>query len=104
MPLLMYVPNNRTKIVTIPPHLRNVGVCSPEAPQLVLYQFVYNNNGRQQTEARRDFHCPWCSINCLALYCLLKHLKLCHARFTFTYVVSLISNVFPASWAPRPWA
>ncbi|XP_018012195.1 polycomb protein suz12-A-like isoform X2 [Hyalella azteca] len=62
------------------------GVSSPEAPQLVLYQFVYNNNGRQQTEARRDFHCPWCSINCLALYCLLKHLKLCHARFTFTYL------------------
>ena len=53
---------------------------------MVIYQFVYNNNGRQQTEARRDFHCPWCSINCLALYCLLKHLKLCHARFTFTYV------------------
>ncbi|KAK8731428.1 hypothetical protein OTU49_007605 [Cherax quadricarinatus] len=62
------------------------GVASPEAPQLVLYQFVYNNNSRQQTEARRDFHCPWCSLNCMALYSLLKHLKLCHARFTFTYV------------------
>lgn len=63
-------------------------MASPEAPQLVLYQFVYNNNSRQQTEARRDFHCPWCSLNCMALYSLLKHLKLCHARFTFTYVVS----------------
>ncbi|XP_068249391.1 polycomb protein suz12-A isoform X1 [Palaemon carinicauda] len=62
------------------------GVASPEAPQLVLYQFVYNNNSRQQTEARRDFHCPWCSLNCMALYSLLKHLKLCHARFSFTYV------------------
>ncbi|KAK7043823.1 Polycomb protein suz12, partial [Halocaridina rubra] len=62
------------------------GVPSPEAPQLVLYQFVYNNNSRQQTEARRDFHCPWCSLNCMALYSLLKHLKLCHARFSFTYV------------------
>ncbi|XP_045135994.1 polycomb protein suz12-A-like isoform X3 [Portunus trituberculatus] len=65
---------------------RPQGVASPEAPQLVLYQFVYNNNSRQQTEARRDFHCPWCSLNCMALYSLLKHLKLCHARFSFTYV------------------
>ncbi|KAL7634211.1 UNVERIFIED_CONTAM: hypothetical protein RMT77_015540 [Armadillidium vulgare] len=62
------------------------GVASPEAPQLVLYQFVYNNNSRQQTEARYDFHCPWCSLKCCALYSLLKHLKLCHARFSFTYV------------------
>ncbi|CAL4117818.1 unnamed protein product [Meganyctiphanes norvegica] len=66
--------------------LKPQGVTSPEAPQLVIYQFVYNNNSRQQTEARRDFFCPWCSLNCIALYSLLKHLKLCHARFTFTYV------------------
>ena len=71
-----------------------LGVQSPEAPQLVLYQFVYNNNSRQQTEARRDFHCPWCSLNCIALYSLLKHLKLCHARFNFTYVVSVIKFYF----------
>lgn len=52
----------------------------------IVYQFVYNNNSRQQTEACEDFHCPWCSLNCYALYTLMKHLKLCHARFTFTYV------------------
>ncbi|CAG9771037.1 unnamed protein product [Ceutorhynchus assimilis] len=52
----------------------------------IVYQFVYNNNSRQQTEASEDLHCPWCSVNCHALYTLLKHLKLCHSRFTFTYV------------------
>lgn len=52
----------------------------------IVYQFVYNNNSRQQTEACEDLHCPWCSLNCHQLYVLLKHLKLCHSRFTFTYV------------------
>ncbi|KAI4471537.1 polycomb group protein [Holotrichia oblita] len=52
----------------------------------IIYQFVYNNNSRQQTEACEDLHCPWCSLNCNELYILLKHLKLCHSRFTFTYV------------------
>lgn len=53
---------------------------------LIIYQFIYNNNSRQQTEPCDDLHCPWCSLNCITLYSLLKHLKLCHARFTFTYV------------------
>ncbi|KAL1517773.1 hypothetical protein ABEB36_001496 [Hypothenemus hampei] len=58
-----------------------------EAEKLqIVYQFVYNNNSRQQTEACEDLHCPWCSLNCNELYTLLKHLKLCHSRFTFTYV------------------
>merc|ERR1719464_419457 len=52
----------------------------------IVYQFLYNNNSRQQTEAREDLHCPWCSLNCLQLYSLLKHLKLSHPRFLFTYV------------------
>lgn len=52
----------------------------------IVYQFLYNNNSRQQTEAREDLHCPWCSLNCLELYALLKHLKLSHPRFIFTYV------------------
>ncbi|XP_044736832.1 polycomb protein SUZ12 [Chrysoperla carnea] len=54
-------------------------------PQIV-YQFLYNNNSRQQTEACEDLHCPWCSLDCGSLYPLLKHLRLCHARFSFTYV------------------
>lgn len=57
--------------------------------QRIFYQFLYNNNTRQQTEARDDLHCPWCSLNCHRLYSLLKHLKLCHGRFIFTYVVSI---------------
>jgi len=51
----------------------------------IFYQFIYNNNTRQQTEAREDLYCPWCSIDCRELYSLLKHLKLCHRRFIFTY-------------------
>lgn len=52
----------------------------------IIYHFVYNNNSRQQTETCSDFHCPWCSLNCLNLYALMKHLKLCHPRFIFTYI------------------
>ena len=59
-----------------------------EKPPRIVYQFLYNNNSRQQTEAREDLHCPWCSLNCMDLYALLKHLKLSHPRFLFTYVVS----------------
>lgn len=52
----------------------------------IIYQFIYNNNSRQQTEACSDFYCPWCSLNCKKLHSLIKHLKLCHARFIFNYV------------------
>ncbi|XP_046845611.1 polycomb protein SUZ12-like [Xenia sp. Carnegie-2017] len=51
----------------------------------IFYQFIYSNHTRQQTEARDDFLCPWCSVNCGRLYSLLKHLKCCHGRFLFTY-------------------
>ena len=54
--------------------------------QQIIYQFIYNFNSRQQTEGMLDFHCPWCSLNCQSLYPLIKHLKLCHARFNFSYV------------------
>lgn len=58
---------------------------------LLSLKFLYNNNTRQQTEARDDLHCPWCTLNCRKLYSLLKHLKLCHSRFIFNYVVSSFS-------------
>jgi len=73
---------------------------SANGTQQIVYQFLYNNNSRQQTEACEDLHCPWCSLDCGKLYSLLKHLKLCHSRFTFTYVVSFswrftfIINIF----------
>lgn len=54
----------------------------------VDYCFIYNNNTRQQTQACDFFTCPWCKLNCIELYALLKHLKLCHARFNFTFVPS----------------
>lgn len=62
------------------------GKTNGEKPTRIVYQFLYNNNSRQQTEAREDLHCPWCSLNCLQLLALLKHLKLSHPRFLFTYV------------------
>ncbi|KAJ8687893.1 hypothetical protein QAD02_023688 [Eretmocerus hayati] len=62
------------------------GSLDKEPKQQIVYQFLYNNNSRQQTEACEDLHCPWCSLDCGRLYSLLKHLKLCHSRFTFTYV------------------
>lgn len=64
----------------------------PPAPTSlrVFYQFIYNNNTRQQTEARDDYFCPWCSLDCIKLYSLLKHLKTCHSRFIFLYTVRMI--------------
>lgn len=58
----------------------------PRQKLRIFYQFLYNNNTRQQTEARDDLHCPWCTLNCTKLYSLLKHLKLSHSRFIFNYV------------------
>ena len=42
------------------------------SPPLVYYQFIYNNESQQQTEARNDMHCPWCRLNCITLYGLIK--------------------------------
>ncbi|XP_023241413.1 polycomb protein suz12-like isoform X1 [Centruroides sculpturatus] len=82
----------------------------PKKKLHIFYQFQYNNNTRQQTEARDDLHCPWCSVNCIELYCLLKHLKLCHSRFIFTYVPHLkgaridvsINECYDGSYAGNP--
>lgn len=52
----------------------------------IIYQFVYNNNSRQQMQPCETFCCIWCNLDCLALYTLLKHLTLCHARFNFKYI------------------
>ncbi|XP_014666006.1 PREDICTED: polycomb protein suz12-B-like [Priapulus caudatus] len=72
---------------TPPPPPPGVAVTTEPVKRLrIFYHFLYGSNMRQQTEARDDLHCPWCSLNCMQLYSLLKHLKLCHSRFTFTYV------------------
>lgn len=52
----------------------------------ITFHFVYNNVSRQTTKATASMDCPWCSLNCVTLYSLLKHLKLCHARFNFNFV------------------
>ncbi|XP_029014996.1 polycomb protein suz12-B-like [Betta splendens] len=61
-------------------------LAEPRHKLRIFYQFQYNHNTRQQTEARDDLHCPWCTLNCRKLYSLLKHLKLSHSRFIFNYV------------------
>ncbi|KAL0993582.1 hypothetical protein UPYG_G00110060 [Umbra pygmaea] len=65
---------------------RRPSLVEPRQKLRIFYQFLYNNNTRQQTEARDDLHCPWCTLNCRRLYSLLKHLKLAHSRFIFNYV------------------
>ncbi|KAM3597307.1 uncharacterized protein V6R79_002855 [Siganus canaliculatus] len=65
---------------------REQTLTEPRQKLRIFYQFQYNNNTRQQTEARDDLHCPWCTLNCRKLYSLLKHLKLSHSRFIFNYV------------------
>lgn len=51
-----------------------------------IFQFIVNSNTKQRTEERKDFVCPWCSLNCIKIYSLMKHLKLCHARLLFQFV------------------
>jgi len=46
----------------------------------IVYNFVYSNNTRPQTEYTQEVICPWCDLDCLKLYALLKHLKPCHPR------------------------
>lgn len=50
-----------------------------------VFQFVVSKSLKQRTQERNDFICPWCSLDCLQLYSLLKHLKLSHARCLYQY-------------------
>lgn len=54
----------------------------------VNYHFIFNKNANLITQESENYICPWCYLNCTLIYSLLKHLKLCHARFTFTFVPS----------------
>ena len=73
----------------------NNGATNGQKNPRVKYNFIYSSSGAKQlTEARRDTHCPWCSLNCMGLYALLKHLKNSHPRFLFTYVVREGMRVF----------
>uniref|UniRef100_A0A669DR98 SUZ12 polycomb repressive complex 2 subunit b n=1 Tax=Oreochromis niloticus TaxID=8128 RepID=A0A669DR98_ORENI len=84
--------NHRTALMSKSPSVTDIQTkkeqvpCEPRQKLRIFYQFLYNNNTRQQTEARDDLHCPWCTLNCSKLYSLLKHLKLSHSRFIFNYV------------------
>ncbi|XP_017034179.1 polycomb protein Su(z)12 isoform X2 [Drosophila kikkawai] len=92
--------------------LKNGGLIKspPELIQIV-YNFMYSNNTRQQTEYTQELHCPWCGLDCLRLYALLKHLKLCHARFNFTYqpagsgarIDVTINDGYDGSYAGSPY-
>jgi len=39
---------------------------------VVHFHFIYNNETQQQTEARADLHCPWCQLNCMTMFGLVK--------------------------------
>lgn len=53
--------------------------------QQITYRFIYDNY-IQKTETWNRLICPWCSLKCIHLYILLKHLSLCHTYFKFHYV------------------
>lgn len=59
---------------------------SLEVVKSFCFQFVVNNSTKQRTEERSDFICPWCTLNCMRMYSLMKHLKLSHARLLFQYI------------------
>lgn len=59
---------------------------SVEPVKSFSFQFVVNNSTKQRTEERSDFVCPWCTLNCMRMYSLMKHLKLSHARLLFQYI------------------
>lgn len=78
----------------------------------IVYNFLYSNNTRQQTEYTQEVICPWCGLDCMRLYSLLKHLKLCHARFNFTYqpaaqngarIDVTINDAYDGSYAGSPY-
>lgn len=83
----------------------------PSSQLRIAFYFVHNNVSHQTTTATSCMDCPWCSLNCLSLYSLLKHLKLCHARFAFNFVHSegnlarievSINELFDGSYAGAP--
>ncbi|XP_030373235.1 polycomb protein Su(z)12 isoform X2 [Scaptodrosophila lebanonensis] len=91
----------------------NNGVICKSTPEhiQIVYNFMYSNNTRQQTEYTQELNCPWCGLDCLRLYALLKHLKLCHARFNFTYqpagngarIDVTINDAYDGSYAGSPY-
>ncbi|XP_014090940.2 polycomb protein Su(z)12 isoform X2 [Bactrocera oleae] len=88
-----------------------VSVCAKVEKIQIVYNFLYSNNTRQQTEYTQEVICPWCGLDCLRLYALLKHLKLCHARFNFTYqpagngarIDVTINDSYDGSYAGSPY-
>lgn len=67
-------------------HEPEVIVKEEPSKERYIFQFVVNQTIKQRMEERTDFVCPWCSVNCMRIYSLMKHLKLCHARFAFQYI------------------
>ena len=81
-----------------------------QSKKTFMFQFIFNNSTKQQTEERTDFICPWCSINCMRIYSLMKHLRLCHARLLFSYVEDVgisridvsINDMYDGSYSGAP--
>ncbi|RWS10099.1 Polycomb protein suz12-B-like protein [Dinothrombium tinctorium] len=83
---------------------------APKTRIRVTYQFMHHNNTLQQTTASYEMRCPWCSINCVQINCLMKHLKLCHNRLNFSLVTDAkghridvtINESFDGSYSGNP--
>ncbi|RWS30847.1 Polycomb protein Su-like protein [Leptotrombidium deliense] len=94
--------------------LRSEGKLSVEKKEKkrtrVVYQFVYNNIILQQTKASSDLRCPWCSVACMYINPLMKHLQNCHSRFKFHYTTESkgcridvsINELFDGSYGGNP--
>lgn len=79
-------------IANIPPsngvngqHNNEIEKSTDPTAKSYVFQFVVSKSLKQRTQERTDFICPWCSLDCLQLYSLLKHLKLTHARCLYQY-------------------
>ncbi|XP_055847562.1 polycomb protein Su(z)12-like isoform X1 [Episyrphus balteatus] len=102
--------NNNNNSINVQPNALKPKILVEEKLQIV-YNFIYSNNTRQQTEYTQEVVCPWCGLDCLRLYSLLKHLKLCHARFNFTYhpagngarIDVTINDSYDGSYAGSPY-
>jgi len=63
----------------------------------IFFQFMYNSDTQQQTEVRTDLNCPWCMINCLNVYGLVK-VDVMSSSDVITQQYLVASEVLPPSF------
>ncbi|XP_074600841.1 polycomb protein Su(z)12 [Brevipalpus obovatus] len=76
----------------------------------ITYRFLYNGVVIQQTRSSQDLKCAWCSLKCKIVPSLMKHLKMCHMRFSFILTADVkghridvtINENFDGSYSGNP--